>query len=81
MPLVAVLLGAVVVLTAQTTAVRLELQADCYAGVWARHTDAAKGILEPGELEQAITAAAAIETRFAPISVWVRTSFATEKVR
>ena len=40
--------------------VRLELQADCYAGVWARRTDTAKGILEPGELEQAITAAAAI---------------------
>lgn len=45
---------------ANALSVRLELQADCYAGVWAKRTDTAKGILEPGELEQAITAAAAI---------------------
>lgn len=45
---------------ANALSVRLELQADCYAGVWAKRTDAAKGILEPGELEQAITAASAI---------------------
>ena len=45
---------------ANALSVRLELQADCYAGVWAKRTDAAKGILEPGELEQALTAAAAI---------------------
>lgn len=40
--------------------VRLELQADCYAGVWAQRTDTAKGILEPGEYQQAIAAASAI---------------------
>ena len=40
--------------------VRLELQADCFAGVWGRHADSMKKILQPGELEQALTAAAAI---------------------
>ena len=40
--------------------VRLELQADCFAGVWGRRTDTMKHVLEPGELEQALTAAAAI---------------------
>lgn len=45
---------------ANALSVRMELQADCYAGVWASRTDAARGILEPGELEQALVAAAAI---------------------
>lgn len=40
--------------------VRLELQADCYAGVWAMHADGANRILEPGDVEEAMTAAAAI---------------------
>ena len=40
--------------------VRLELQADCFAGVWGKHADSMKKILQPGELEQALTAAAAI---------------------
>lgn len=40
--------------------VRLELQADCYAGVWGKRADSLRHILEPGELEQALTAAAAI---------------------
>lgn len=40
--------------------VRVELQADCFAGVWARRTDARKRILEPGDVEEAMTAAAAI---------------------
>ncbi|MBC8036180.1 MAG: neutral zinc metallopeptidase [Rhizobiales bacterium] len=39
--------------------VRLELQADCYAGLWARQADAAK-ILEEGDVEEALKAAAAI---------------------
>ncbi|MCR8546751.1 neutral zinc metallopeptidase [Salipiger sp. P9] len=34
--------------------VRLELQADCLAGVWATHVD---GLLEPGDLDEALTAA------------------------
>lgn len=40
-------------------AVRLELQADCYAGIWAHH-GAASGYFEPGDLEEALRAAAAI---------------------
>ncbi|RFC33059.1 MAG: hypothetical protein DID91_2727703206 [Candidatus Nitrotoga sp. MKT] len=45
---------------ANAASVKLELQADCYAGVWARRTDSQKHILEPGEIEQAIAAATAI---------------------
>lgn len=40
--------------------VRLELQADCYAGVWANHADGENRILEAGDVEEAMTAAAAI---------------------
>jgi predicted metalloprotease len=40
--------------------VRLELQADCFAGVWANRADQMRHILEPGDVEQALTAAAAI---------------------
>ncbi|MEZ4372230.1 MAG: neutral zinc metallopeptidase [Polyangiaceae bacterium] len=39
--------------------VRLELQADCYAGVWGHDTSQRK-LLEEGDLEEALTAAAAI---------------------
>lgn len=44
---------------ANELSVRLELQADCYAGVWG-HYAAQKGLLEPGDLEEALRAAAAI---------------------
>jgi uncharacterized protein len=40
--------------------VRLELQADCLAGVWAAQANEAKHILEAGDVEQAIAAATAI---------------------
>lgn len=40
--------------------VRLELQADCYAGIWANHTERAHGFLERGDVEEALNAAAAI---------------------
>lgn len=40
--------------------VRLELQADCFAGVWANHADGENRILEAGDVEEAMTAAAAI---------------------
>ncbi|MGE0593342.1 MAG: neutral zinc metallopeptidase [Vicinamibacterales bacterium] len=39
--------------------VRQELQADCYAGVWG-HYAARRGLLEPGDVEEGLTAAAAI---------------------
>jgi uncharacterized protein len=39
--------------------VRLELQADCYAGIWA-HSTSERAILESGDIESALTAAAAI---------------------
>lgn len=39
--------------------VRLELQADCFAGVWARST-ATRGLLEEGDIEEALRAASAI---------------------
>ena len=40
--------------------VRLELQADCLAGVWAFHANNARHLLEQGDLEEAINAAAKI---------------------
>jgi len=40
--------------------VRLELQADCFAGVWAHHADRARSILEAGDVEAALGAASAI---------------------
>jgi len=40
--------------------VRLELQADFLAGVWAHHAQRARGILEPGDIEEALNAASAI---------------------
>jgi hypothetical protein len=40
--------------------VRLELQADFYAGVWAHHAQAARQILESGDIEEAMRCAAAI---------------------
>ncbi len=40
--------------------VRMELQADCFAGVWAKRADQAKSFLDPGDLESALNAASAI---------------------
>ncbi len=40
--------------------VRLELQADCLAGVWAHHADRSRQILERGDVEEAMNAAARI---------------------
>lgn len=40
--------------------VKLELQADCFAGIWAHHNHKTGAILEPGDVEEALNAAAAI---------------------
>ena len=40
--------------------VKLELQADCFAGVWAHHADNQRKILEQGDVEEAMNAAAKI---------------------
>jgi predicted metalloprotease len=40
--------------------VRLELQADCFAGLWANHADQARHVLETGDVEEGLRAATAI---------------------
>ena len=40
--------------------VRLELQADCFAGVWGHHAAQQRQLLEAGDVEEGLTAAAAI---------------------
>ncbi|MCG5243094.1 KPN_02809 family neutral zinc metallopeptidase [Azospirillum doebereinerae] len=45
---------------ANALSVRLELQADCFAGLWANHANRDRKILEPGDVEEALTAASAI---------------------
>jgi predicted metalloprotease len=44
---------------ANALSIRLELQADCLAGVWASSANA-RGVLEPGDLQEGITAAEAV---------------------
>jgi predicted metalloprotease len=44
---------------ANQLSVMTELQADCYAGVWAHHVKA-RGTLDPGDVEEALAAATAI---------------------
>jgi predicted metalloprotease len=45
---------------ANQLSVRQELQADCFAGIWANRLDENAGILEAGDAEEAIRAAAAV---------------------
>ena len=40
--------------------VKMELQADFYAGVWAHHTQKMKNILDPDDIDEALNAASAI---------------------
>ncbi|WMD20936.1 neutral zinc metallopeptidase [Achromobacter seleniivolatilans] len=45
---------------ANALSVRVELQADCFAGLWAQRANAARNILEGGDVEEALAAATAI---------------------
>jgi predicted metalloprotease len=45
---------------ANALSVLLELQADCFAGVWAHHADQYRSLLEPGDVEEGLGAASAI---------------------
>lgn len=45
---------------ANPLSVRLELQADCFAGIWAKRTHSARNVLEPGDIEEAMQAASSV---------------------
>jgi hypothetical protein len=45
---------------AKALSVRMELQADCLAGVWGNHANKQRQLLEPGDVEEGLRAAAAI---------------------
>jgi predicted metalloprotease len=45
---------------ANQLSVRMELQADCFAGVWAHHADRVRNVVEPGDVDEALNAASAI---------------------
>ena len=45
---------------ANQLSVRLELQADCFAGIWANHANRSRHILEEGDVEEALNAASSI---------------------
>jgi predicted metalloprotease len=45
---------------ANALSVRQELQADCFAGVWAHHAQMQRQVLEPGDIEEGLKAAEAI---------------------
>ena len=45
---------------ANQLSVRLELQADCFAGIWANKAQNARQVLEPGDIEEALNAASSI---------------------
>jgi predicted metalloprotease len=45
---------------ANALSVQLELQADCFAGLWGNHADRSRQILEQGDIEEALNAASAI---------------------
>jgi predicted metalloprotease len=46
--------------SANALQVRMELQADCFAGIWANRAEESRDIIEPGDIEEALRAASAI---------------------
>jgi predicted metalloprotease len=58
---------------ANRLSVRLELQADCLAGIWAHHAQRTRDILEPGDLEEALDAARTIGCSARRGARWCRT--------
>jgi predicted metalloprotease len=45
---------------ANALSVRMELQADCFAGIWAHHADRASQVVESGDIDEALNAASAV---------------------
>jgi hypothetical protein len=45
---------------ANLLSVRLELQADCLAGIWAHHANRSRSVLEAGDIEEGLAAATAV---------------------
>lgn len=45
---------------ANSLLVRLELQADCFAGIWAHHADRTRHVVEAGDIDEALGAASAV---------------------
>jgi predicted metalloprotease len=45
---------------ANALSVRMELQADCFAGIWAHHADSARQVVEAGDIDEALQAASAV---------------------
>ena len=45
---------------ANELSVKLELQADCFAGIWAYHADQGRAVVEAGDIDEALTAAASV---------------------
>lgn len=45
---------------ANKLSVRMELQADCFAGVWAFNADTKRHVIQPGDIDEALNAASAI---------------------
>jgi uncharacterized protein len=45
---------------ANALSVRVELQADCFAGIFANHAQESKNIIEPGDIDEGLAAASAI---------------------
>ena len=60
LPRVEAMQGQVSQADANRVQVLVELQADCFAGIWAHHANRSRGLLESGDIEEGLNAAAAI---------------------